>query len=120
MKRQRLIKVLFAILYALIIIGLFTPIVYGSIDTSFLTDIGIDKGYVPMVKKGLGVVQYICYAAAVIITMIIGVRFMSAAPEGKAEVKKQSIYMAIGAGILFAIGLIGSIVSNVSTTIFPG
>ena len=68
--------------------------------------------------KALGVVQYLCYAAAVIVTLIIGVKFMTAAPEGKAEVKKRSIYLAIGAGILFAIGGICTIISNTTDLVF--
>ena len=62
------------------------------------------------------VVQALFYAAAVIIVMFAGIKYMSAAPEAKAEFKKKLIYMTVGAVILFAAGslvrLIGGIAMN--------
>lgn len=62
------------------------------------------------------VAQIILYAAAVIIVIFAGVKYMGAAPESKAEFKKKLIYMATGAVILFAAGslvkLIGGIAMN--------
>ena len=62
------------------------------------------------------VAQIILYAAAVIIVMISGVKYMGAAPEAKAEFKKKFIYMTVGAVILFAAGslvkLIGGLAMN--------
>lgn len=62
----------------------------------------------------LGIVQYICYAAAVILLVILGVRFMTASPEGKAEIKKSAVIYVIGAFLVFAAGLILGIISNTS------
>lgn len=62
------------------------------------------------------VAQVILYAAAVIILIFAGVKYMGAAPEAKAEFKKKLIYMTVGAVILFAAGslvkLIGGIAMN--------
>ena len=35
------------------------------------------------------IAQIICYGAAVIILMILGVKFITAAPEGKAQIKEK-------------------------------
>ena len=59
-----------------------------------------------------GVAAYICYGAAFIIIAIKGVQFMNAAPEGKAEIKKQMIAVAVGAFIIFSIRSILTIISN--------
>ena len=66
--------------------------------------------------KIIGVAQYICYAAAVIVLLYKGVQFMVSAPEAKAELKKQLVSYVVGGVILFAIGslikIIGSIALN--------
>lgn len=62
------------------------------------------------------IVQIIFYAAAVIIVMFAGVKYMISAPEAKAEFKKKLAYMVTGAIILFAagslVGLIGGMAMN--------
>ena len=61
-----------------------------------------------------GVATYICYGAAFIIVAIKGVQFMTAAPEGKAEIKKQMIAVCVGAFIVFAIRSILEIISKLN------
>ena len=48
--------------------------------------------------------QVICFGAAVIILLITGIKFITAAPDGKAQIKEKSIAALIGALILFGIG----------------
>lgn len=60
------------------------------------------------------VVQIIFYAAAVIILMFAGIKYMSSAPEGKAEMKKKLAYMVTGAIMLFAAGGIVQIIGNLA------
>lgn len=60
------------------------------------------------------VAQIILYAAAVIIVIFAGVKYMGAAPESKAEFKKKLIYMATGAVILFAAGSLVKIVGGIA------
>ena len=60
------------------------------------------------------VAQIILYAAAVIIVIFAGVKYMGAAPESKAEFKKKLIYMATGAVILFAAGSLVKIVAGIA------
>ena len=117
MKKQKLIRIVFIILFSLVVLTSLTQVVYG-ISTGIGGSITPDPNYYPYFGRALGVVQYLCYGAAVIIVMVVGVQFMTAAPEGKAEVKKKSIYMAVGAGIMFTIGTIATIIKNISTTTF--
>mgnify|MGYP001771270376 CR=1 FL=1 len=60
------------------------------------------------------VVQLIFYAAAVIIVMFAGLKYMGAAPEAKAEFKKKLIYMVVGAVILFAAGSLVRIIGGLA------
>ena len=60
------------------------------------------------------VAQIILYAAAVIIVMTAGVKYMWAAPDAKADFKKKLIYMATGAVILFAAGSLVRIIGGLA------
>ena len=65
----------------------------------------------------IGIVQVICYAAAVIMLVLLGVKFITASPEGKAEIKKSAIIYVIGAIIVFAAGTLLGVISNLSTNV---
>ena len=55
----------------------------------------------------IGIVQIIAGAAAVIMLIVLGIRYVSADPNGKADVKKMAITYVIGAVLLFgATGLL--------------
>ena len=60
------------------------------------------------------VVQYGCYVAAFIWIMIVGVKYMTSAPDGKAEMRKQALAALIGGMILFGAGTIVKWVSQVT------
>ena len=49
--------------------------------------------------------------------MMLGIKFVTASPEGKAEIKKSAIIYAIGAVMVFAAGLLIGIIQNVATGI---
>ena len=73
-----------------------------------------DTGIESTVGNVIGVFQTICYAAAVILLIILGVKFMVASPEGKAEVKKSAIIYGLGATLVFAAGMILQLLKNVA------
>lgn len=67
-----------------------------------------------MGAKIVGIAEYLCYGAAVIVLIYKGVQFMAKAPEAKAEAKKELVSYAIGAFILFAVGGIIRIVGKIA------
>ena len=64
--------------------------------------------------KILGIATYICYGAAVVVILYKGVQFMNKAPEAKAEAKKEMVACAVGAFILFGIGTIMKVISDIA------
>ena len=70
------------------------------------------------INKVLGVVSILIVSAAIIIIMIKGVSFMQAAPEGKAEIKKDMINIAIGGILIFGINGIVGIIINIASKMF--
>lgn len=83
-------------------------------DTTQAMSVG---GLSSTIKNVIGVVQVICYSAAVIMLILIGVKFITASPEGKAEIKKAAIQYVIGAIIVFAAGTLLGIIANMSTSV---
>ena len=75
----------------------------------------------PTATRIIGIVSYICYAAAVILLVVLGVRFMTASPEGKAEIKKSAVIYVVGAALVFAAAAILSIIkATLGDTIVDG
>ena len=65
----------------------------------------------------VGIVQVICYTTAVIMLIYLGVKFITASPEAKADIKKSAIMYVIGAIIVFAAGTLLGVISNLSTNV---
>ena len=87
-----------------------------DIDRIQTGPINPDSGMNTMISKIFGVVQYCCIAAAVIIVIISGVKYMASAPDQKADIKKQAIALVIGAAIIFSISTILRIIANLTRT----
>lgn len=64
----------------------------------------------------IGIVQFICYAAAVILLVMLGIKFMTASPDGKAEVKKSAVIYVVGAILVFATGLLLNLIKNIANS----
>ncbi len=69
------------------------------------------------INKVLGVVTLLIVTAAMILLLMKGVAFMQAAPEGKAEIKKQLIAIVVGGVIIFGINTIIQTIITMSTKI---
>lgn len=69
------------------------------------------------INKVLGVVTVLIVTAAIILLIMKGVAFMQAAPEGKAEIKKQLIAIVAGGVIIFGINSIIQTIITMSTNI---
>lgn len=68
------------------------------------------------VSNVLGVVTYICYAAAVIMLVMLGIKFVTAAPDAKADIKKSAVIYVIGAVLVFAAGAVIQVIQNLANS----
>ena len=109
------------ILTVLIIIATMLSAVFAEGAADVLGNLKGNTGAATAVTKTanniIGIVQVICYAAAVIMLVILGVKFIIASPEAKADIKKSAIMYVIGAIIVFAAGALLGVISNLSTTV---
>jgi len=123
-KKVEIMKRLISILFIIIILITFcSTVVLADQDpvTAFGGPPTADNGFFTTVAgKVLNIVQIIGAIAATIMIVVIAIKFMTAAPAEKADVKKQLIGYIIGVVILVAmIGLIQMVAAfgtQVSTT----
>lgn len=65
-----------------------------------------------MAAKILNIVQVIGMAIAVIMLIVLAIKYISAAPSDKAEIKKHAVVYVVGAFVLFAATGILQIIKN--------
>ena len=62
----------------------------------------------------LGAVQAIGMSVAIIILIVLGIKYMSAAPNDRAEIKKHAVVYVVGAVLLFAASTLVGIIRTFS------
>lgn len=112
LKKVSILLIILAILIAL------TSCVFATDAPTISQNIVKDSTMNTAIAKVYGVVAYVIYAVAVVIVLIKGVKFMTAAPEAKAEIKKEMIAVVIGAFLVFGIQAIGNLIINVGHDLF--
>ena len=106
----------------IITILLIIATILGAVNMVFADSIEIPGSGNPIpgtgldttVKNIIGIVQFICYAAAVILLVVLGVKWIAAAPDEKANIKKGAVIYVVGAVLVFAAGAILQVIRNVA------
>lgn len=118
MNIKKISKIISAVLIITTILSAFSMVLGASIPTatrpnSGTTDVENIAGMV------IYIIQIIAFAAAVIMLIFVGIKFLTASPEGKAEIKKSAVIYVVGAILLFAatgiLQIVKSLASNISS-----
>ena len=122
--KNKILKVLFVIIAMMSIIIIAASSTYATVTLPWdQTTISSDtSGNTATAVKNisgtiLGVVQVIGVAVAVIMLIVLAIKYISAAPNDKAEIKKHAIVYVVGAVVLFAASGILGIVRGFADTI---
>ncbi|MBP3800471.1 MAG: hypothetical protein J6I85_00310 [Clostridia bacterium] len=59
-----------------------------------------------MGKNILGIVQIVAGLAAVILLIVLAIKYMVASPEGKADIKKTALIYVVGAALMFGTSMV--------------
>ena len=115
MSVKKITKIISVLLIILTIFSAFSVVLAGAsipepIDPG-TQDISKIAGYV------IFVVQIIAFTAAVIMLIFLGIKFLTASPEAKAEIKKSSVIYVVGAIMLFAATGILQIIKNLAVNV---
>lgn len=117
--KKKVIKFILIFLIIFVLSNLFMSVMshasFSSVDVDFVTDGAKDSsGAAQSFNNIVGSILTICQVAgsgiAVIMLIVLAIKYMSAAPSDKAEVKKSATIYIIGAVLLFsASGILGII-----------
>lgn len=112
-----IITMLFGVLlvqttFATEVIGVMGDMGKNTLNTGNIGKIG------SIINTAIGVIQYTGTGLAVIMVTILGIKYLIAAPNDKADVKKQIMPLVIGCIILFASVNLVQIVATFTTKLF--
>ena len=117
--KKNMIKISALIIAFLLIAALTMSVVNGmsskeSLDSNQYNDATDDSGAAELMQSwmssALVIVQVVGVGVAVIMLVVLAIKYISAAPSDKAEIKKHAVVYVVGAIVLFAAsGILGII-----------
>lgn len=118
--KSKSVKILSFILTALIVIAMATSV---FADNWIIDDIQAEKSdasesFENAASMILGVVQVIAIAVAIIMLIVLAIKYISSAPNEKAEIKKHAVIYIVGAVILFGASGILQLIKTFSAEAF--
>lgn len=118
MNKIKLFKIIVAVLIAITLFLTFTQHSFAlNYDISNKFQEKRDKSeatnkVTTLLGKTLNVIQVFATGFAIIMLVVLGIRWISASPSGKAEIKKESTYYILGAIFIFAAVSLLQIIKN--------
>lgn len=102
---KKSIEIIVKILIIALSIVLISTVVLADdlLDPSKITGTSTDasNSVTSIANIVFGIIQVIALAVAVIMLTILGIKYVSASPEGKADIKKSATIYIVGAVLLF-------------------
>ena len=121
---KKVTKILSILLVAVLMLGIATTPVLASASMSWdgititsNTSSNVVTSTENIAGTILGVVQVIGVAVAVIMLIVLAIKYISAAPNDKAEIKKHAVVYVVGAVVLFAASGILEIIKGFATQV---
>ncbi|MDR0978978.1 MAG: TrbC/VirB2 family protein [Lachnospiraceae bacterium] len=121
MKTKTVKKVLVFAITLLLIATMVTPVFANSLlDPSSIKANATNASNTVQSAAGsiLGIVQVVAIAVAVIMLIVLAIKYISSAPNDKAEIKKHAVIYVVGAILLFGASGILELIKQFSTDAF--
>lgn len=116
---NKAIRIISIVMLVMLMVGALSMPVLASGE--FLNNVNPDNrgttGIENLFNNIIGIVQVIGTGIAVIMLIVLAIKYLTAAPDGKAEIKKTSIIYVVAAVILFAAVNILKVIADWSETI---
>lgn len=123
--KKGLVKAMLIVIVAMILVASIAPVIQATTKTvefGKVNEVSVTKGAkdtsgaASSVNRIIGamltVVQVVGSGVAVIMLIVLAIKYISAAPSDKAEIKKHAVVYVVGAVVLFAAAGIIGIVRN--------
>lgn len=94
--------------------------VIDKINDSANDKINDDSGVANLGGQIVGIIQVVGIVVAVVILLVLGIKYMTGSAQEKAEYKKTMIPYIIGAILIFAASTIVNVIFNLATSINVG
>ena len=127
---KKSIKLLIAILAMMLTVSVFaTGFSSALVEQSQSTDLGqfagkgdssnASESLQNLIGAAITIIQVVGSGVAIIMLIVLAIKYISAAPGDKAEIKKHAVVYVVGAIVLFAatgiLGIVKSFASNISS-----
>ena len=125
MTKSKIMRIISIALIAIFALMMLSQVAFAAeLDTSSFTredKSGASNAVTNIIGSIINIAQIIGMGVAIIMLVVLAIQYIAAAPEGKAEIKKNATIYIVGAIILFAAAAILEIIknfaeSNVGTT----
>lgn len=125
MTKSKVMRIISIALIAIFALMMLSQVAFAAkLDTSVFTTedkSGASNAVTNIIGSIINIAQIIGMGVAIIMLVVLAIQYIAAAPEGKAEIKKNATIYIVGAIILFAAAAILEIIknfaeSNVGTT----
>lgn len=123
MKSKLVLKILFVILVVLFIVGMFNNYAYAdNFDLKGFgtpADNSIKSPFLSVMGAMVAVMRIVCTGIAIIMLMVIGMKYLAASPGERADLKKSAIQYVVGAVVLFGSAGILTLINTATKAIVP-
>ena len=110
---KKTVKIISIILLATMLLGTLTSAAFATVTPGQITaNQTTDTGMQNVGSRIFGGIQVFGIVASVVILAILGVKYMMASPDGKAEYKSSMIPYIVGAILIFGASTIANFVYN--------
>ena len=121
MKKNRLEKAFVILITFLMILTIFSNIVNASSYTEINGYGGRNSTIGDNVQSGanaiIGIVQVVGMAAAVIMLIVLAIKYVSSAPNDRADIKKSAVVYIIGAVLLLCATGVLQLIKTLGTSV---
>lgn len=91
--------------------------VLGDINNAANDKLNNDSGIATLGGQIVGIIQVVGIVIAVVILLILGIKYMTGSAQEKAEYKKTMIPYIVGAILIFAASTLVNVIFNLATSI---
>ncbi|MBE5805866.1 MAG: hypothetical protein E7313_04035 [Clostridiales bacterium] len=102
MLNKKSVKIVSFIMLVFVLLGTLSNTVFAEVTVPEANEFNPTTELSNTINNILGVIKYAGIVIAVIITMYIGIKYITASPEGKAEVKKTLGFFVGGIVLLLS------------------
>ena len=117
---KKIVKIIFIIMVIICLFGFLYQVRADNFSTSDFENKGrteVDTAVKTFTKATIGIARVVAVGVAVIMLLIISIKYMTSAPSGRADIKKHAIAYAVGAILLFGTSGILTMLYNISKNI---